>query len=302
LAGSFTGSGEAVFFRRFIMNGNWSALKYLVCIFCRSGHLERSDTGSAILCRDCGAAYPVLNGVPCFVADELVNFSEVALPDRDSFIAMKTLAYAGGTFISRMYNHYHHYAARRRREHGRGGITADIGFGIGEHYPFVTDKEKAEASVIGVDLDRFKLEFFAAAHPELPVLQASALQLPFADEVVGTVQLLATLEHFTPAELSMVIAEAQRILQPGGILIACYPAEGGLLLQSARKVMHGYIRLRTGFDLDSETVHHHPATAVQIKEALAGRSDLKIIDSSYYPLGISSINGALFLNETYVRI
>jgi SAM-dependent methyltransferase len=175
----------------------------------------------------------------------------------------------------------------------------DVGFGIGEHYPFITEKEKVDGTFIGVDLDRFKLEHFSSLHPEITVLQASAFRLPFAASTVDLVQMLAILEHFPSGEITGLLDESLRILKPGGILIACYPAEGGLLLKFCQRVMHGYLKCRTGFDLDKGAIHRHLAAAEEIRSILGGRRELERIESRFYPLGVKSVELSLFVNETY---
>jgi len=255
-----------------------------------------------LACRGCGREFPVLNGIPALVADEELGYGEVAPERWDAFLAMKSRAYGGCSVISRLYNHYHRYAARRRHLCGQAPLTVDVGFGIGEHAPFVSDEEKGAGSFIGIDLDRRKLEHYRTGHGEIPVLQASACRLPFADGSVDVVQLLAVLEHFPPERLGEVVAEAVRVLRTGGVMIACYPAEGGRLLRLSQRIMHAYLRRRTGFDLDGELVHHHQVPAVAVRQLLAGRRELRNVDSLFYPLGLKRIDFALFLNETYRRV
>lgn len=274
-------------------------MKYLVCISCGAGDLEFRHSDSGFFCGRCGSIYNVVNGVPCFVSAELENFSEISLDEREQFLAMKSVAYGGDSFISGMYNHYHRYAARKRRELGEKQLTVDVGFGIGEHYPFITEKEKIDGAFVGVDLDRFKLEHFASLHSEMPVLQASAFRLPFAGSSVDVVQLLATLEHFSSSEIAELLDESSRILKPGGTLIACYPAEGGLLLRLCQRVMHAYLRSRTGFDLDRGAVHRHLTTAGEIRAILGGRKEFVRLESRFYPFGARSVELSLFVNEIY---
>lgn len=272
----------------------------LACPGCRSCGLHPSPDGG-IACRGCGKFFPFINGVVSFVPDHLVAYSEVEPEDRDRFLQAKKLAYGGHSLISRMYNHYHRYAARKRMSHGDSPLTVDIGFGIGEHYPFLTDREKREASYIGIDLDRFKLEYFHALHPEVPIVQASASLLPIADGSVDVVQLLAILEHFTPAEMAEVLAESARVLKPSGLLVASYPAEGGRFLRCCQKVMHAFIKCRTGFDLETEKIHHHCSTALSVQAMLLAREELTLADSFYYPFRGTNIDLSLFVNETYVK-
>jgi len=271
----------------------------MICIDCKSDKLEIADDDRMIICRQCGSASRIINNVPCCVADELASFSEVAPEKRANFLEAKQLAYFAKSPISALYNHYHKYAAFRRLQVGKTPRTLDIGFGIGEHYPFVTEAERQNRSFIGIDLDRFKLEYFTATHPELPVLQADLFNLPFADHCMEVVQILATLEHFPLPEIGKILDEALRTLKPGGVLIVCYPAEGGVFLRICQLLMHILIRMKTGFNLESEQMHRHRASAREIRRLLGKRTDLERSDTRNYPFNITSISLALFVNEQY---
>ena len=272
---------------------------FLVCDNCRTGGLVFAEVSAEISCQNCGKTFNIVNGVPVFVPEELVNFSEVPFTERDKFLAMKRTAYGEDSFVSRMYNNYHRFAAQKRSEIGEKRLTVDIGFGIGEHYPFIAAKEKIDRSFIGIDLDRFKLEYFTSCHPEVPVLQASAFCLPFAASSVDVVQLLATLEHFSSDEIVSLLDETLRILTPGGSLIVCYPAEGGVLLKLCQVVMHAYLKRKTDFDLDSGAVHRHLTGAEEIRAILGSREELECQETCFYPCGIKSVHFSLFINEIY---
>lgn len=271
----------------------------LACVDCRSDRLIFDEVAAEISCQKCRKAFKVINGVPAFVPEELLSASELSPGEREKFLEMKRVAYAGSGFVSRMYNHYHRFAAEKRVKPGEKRITVDVGFGIGEHYPFITEQEKSDSSFIGIDLDRFKLEHFSSLHPEIPVLQATAFRLPFADTDVDVVQLLATLEHFSHSEIAGLLDESLRILKPGGSLIVCYPAEGGLLLKFSQLLMHAYLKIRTGFDLDKGAVHRHLTAATEIRAILGGRRELDLLETCFYPFGIRSVNLSLFVNEMY---
>ncbi len=273
-------------------------MEILVCTVCGEG-VAADSLEQEFACHTCGTVFNCINGVPCFVAKELEQFTEVPPAEREKFLEMKRIAYSDDSLVSRMYNHYHRYAARKRSESGEKLLTVDIGFGIGEHYPFITEAEKAAGAFIGVDLDRFKLEHFSVLHSEIPVLQASAFRLPLRDGAVDAVQLLATLEHFSVADLDRVVAESLRVLKPGGLLIVCYPAEGSFLLKLCQMFMHGYLRIRTGFDLDKGQIHSHLVKAVEIQCVLRNRADLQRIETCHYPLNLKWLNCVLFVNELY---
>jgi SAM-dependent methyltransferase len=245
--------------------------------------------------------YGVVAGIPALVSAEQEQYSDVPSDRWEAFLAMKQRAYGSRSFVGWLYNHYHRYAAERRRDYGACPLTVDVGFGIGEHAPFVSADELLAASFIGIDLDRRKIAWYRATGGEIPVIQASAGRLPFADGSIDVVQMLAVLEHFPPGGIGAIVAEAVRVLRPGGGLIACYPAEGSPLLRVAQKIMHSYLRSASGFDLEHEGAHYHPATAADVRRALAGSVELTCRDSRRFPLGRLGAAGTLFFNETYCR-
>ncbi len=53
----------------------------------------------------------------------------------------------------------------------------------------------------------------------IDVYQASALYLPFVDASFDRVLMLDIVEHLYPSELTMALAEARRVLRPGGRII-----------------------------------------------------------------------------------
>jgi len=274
-------------------------LKVLACTGCGRGGLSFESGTDSIVCSGCGKRHPIINGVPCFVPDELVDFSEVDEAVRPAFLEAKRLAYSGDSFINRMYNHYHLFAATQRLKKSPPPLSLDIGCGMGEHYPFITERELADGAYIGVDLDRFKLEHLSSGHPEIPLVQGNAFSLPFPSGRFDLVQLLATLEHFGRNDIDKVLDESLRVLKPGGTLITCYPAEGGILLKTGQVLMHALIRVKSGFDLNNEKIHCHLSTALEIGLILDSRDDLELVESRYYPFGIPSINASLFVNSVY---
>lgn len=272
----------------------------LLCPLCGSDNLL-VNSEDEVQCINCLSRYPAINGVYSFTSNELREFSEVPVGSRERFIRMKEKAYFKKSIIQRLYTHYHYYAMVKRSIFGRNNNILDIGFGMGEHYNFITQKEKDGQSFLGVDLDRFKLELFHRNHPDVPVIQADAFNLPIADSSFDVVQLLATLEHFNNTGLKKIISESLRVLRRGGIVIVCYPAEGSFLLKSCQKIMHIFLKRNTGFDIENEIVHNHLSNAYEIKKLLMTFKHMKNIDSSFYPFSIPVIPFSLFINEVYEK-
>ncbi|MCW2500042.1 MAG: 2-polyprenyl-3-methyl-5-hydroxy-6-metoxy,4-benzoquinol methylase [Frankiales bacterium] len=106
-------------------------------------------------------------------------------------------------------------AARARRvpEATRpGSLLLDLACGAGLLAPHVAGKGHRH---VGVDLSREALPQ-ARAHGVVPV-RGDVLRLPFADEVADVVVAGEVLEHVP--DLAAAVAEACRVLRPGGTLV-----------------------------------------------------------------------------------
>lgn len=275
--------------------------KFLFCLSCNHFPLMLKSSHTFV-CSVCNHEYPSIHGVPCFVSDEFRDFSEVPPSSRSSFLKMKEATYFQPSMTRNLYIQYHQYARQQRLLSGKIPTTLDIGFGMGEHYPFISVEEKKKKSFIGVDIDRFKLEHFVASHRDVPVLQASAFKLPFRPESFDVVQLLATLEHFSSNQISIVLNEAVRVMKNNGILIVCYPAEGSILLRLGQIMMNKILRKKTGFDLDREEAHHHKLGGNDILGIICSLSMLQNIDTSYFPFKVPVFPITLFINQTFTKI
>jgi SAM-dependent methyltransferase len=86
----------------------------------------------------------------------------------------------------------------------------DLGCGKGR---FARHLERRGATVVGLDLSQSML----VEAPGLPRVRASARKLPFADGSFDAVIAVESLEHV--GDVEPVIAEARRVLRPGGRLI-----------------------------------------------------------------------------------
>jgi 2-polyprenyl-6-hydroxyphenyl methylase/3-demethylubiquinone-9 3-methyltransferase len=93
-----------------------------------------------------------------------------------------------------------------------GAVLADLGCGAGLLAPHVAGKGYRH---VGVDLSATALPQ-ARAHG-VEVVRGDVLHLPLADEVADVVSAGEILEHVT--DLPRAVAEACRILRPGGLLV-----------------------------------------------------------------------------------
>jgi SAM-dependent methyltransferase len=267
------------------------------CVQCTAPGLRAVD--NVLACDSCHSSYPVIDCVPALVHPARREFTEVPDENWDSFVRMKELAYFNKSPLQALYTHYHRYAARQRRLFEKNVSILDVGTGLGEHNPYISRSELQSQSFVGADLDRKKLAYFHRRNPLVPLVQAEATRLPFVDSSFDIVQYLAVLEHFDESMNREVIAEGLRILKRGGLLIACYPAEGGIFLAASQKVMHSFLRHRTSCDLGSDTVHRHLSGAATIRRLFADAAGLTRVASSYFPFRVPYLHAALFINELY---
>src|SRR3954464_3670700 len=98
---------------------------------------------------------------------------------------------------------------------GTAGPVLEVGIGTGRvALPLVA----AGVPVVGVDLSPAMLARLRAKDPCVPVVVGDATRLPVADRSVGGA-VLAHVLHLV-ADWRVVIAEVERVLRPGGVLLA----------------------------------------------------------------------------------
>ncbi len=104
-----------------------------------------------------------------------------------------------------------------------GMRVLDVGCGRGE---ILRNTAELGARVVGIDyaaaavqLSRQVAAHAAESGQAIGVYQASALYLPFTTASFNRVLMLDIVEHLYPAELAVALAEARRVLQPGGRII-----------------------------------------------------------------------------------
>ncbi len=94
----------------------------------------------------------------------------------------------------------------------RGELIADLGCGSGRAVLWNRD---LGADVIGIDIAPF---FSHDARQQIDLMLADLRQLPFADNTFDKAWSLDVLEHLSPDALDGMLAEAARVLKPGGAL------------------------------------------------------------------------------------
>ncbi|HMM95160.1 methyltransferase domain-containing protein [Phycicoccus sp.] len=107
---------------------------------------------------------------------------------------------------------------------GGGSRVLDAGCGTGRMARYVTDRG---CSVVGVDLSPGMLAMARRDHPDLDVREGSLVDLPFEDATFDGILFWYSLIHLSDDELPLALAEAVRVLRPGGhVLLGFQKGEG----------------------------------------------------------------------------
>lgn len=99
---------------------------------------------------------------------------------------------------------------------GMDVLEAGCGEGYGAH--LLANHAK---SLHALDYDDYATGHVHAAYPDVPVLRANLVQLPYADESFDVVVSLQTIEHLWNQEA--FVAECLRVLRPGGTIVISTP-------------------------------------------------------------------------------
>ncbi|WP_432983689.1 demethylmenaquinone methyltransferase [Dactylosporangium sp. CA-233914] len=97
-----------------------------------------------------------------------------------------------------------------------GEKVLDLGAGTGVS---TLELGRSEAYAVGADLSVGMLQAGRAKRPDVPLLAADALHLPFADKTFDAVTISFALRNI--ADTDAALAEMARVTKPGGRLVVC---------------------------------------------------------------------------------
>lgn len=195
-------------------------LEILCCPKC-SGNLSGPQPGEAeisegdLLCDDCGARYPVTNGIPRFV--EADNYAS-SFGYQWNLFRKEQIDSHNGTTLS---------ADRLWSETGwtpeelKGKWVLDVGCGAGR---FLDASSMSEAEVVGIDIS----SAIGAAKENLQgrenvhFIQASIYDLPFKPGVFDYVYCIGVIQH-TPDRDRSLRSIAEMVKPDGEIAVTIYP-------------------------------------------------------------------------------
>jgi SAM-dependent methyltransferase len=99
------------------------------------------------------------------------------------------------------------------------GLVYDLGCGPGQTTAFL---HGCGVAVRGLDLSADLLREASRRHPGIEFEQGDMLALPCADASLAGVIAFYAIVHLSPAGLRQVLAQMQRVLQPGGRLLLAF--------------------------------------------------------------------------------
>jgi SAM-dependent methyltransferase/uncharacterized protein YbaR (Trm112 family) len=225
-----------------------------------------------LACRSCGRHYPVTgSGIL-----RLMPSHPPPLPDAYNDPDYRRMSarfddssayFTGGNLAFKLIHESAHktIAAWRARNAGAGWVC-DIGCGQGYHYRFWPDPKR----VIGIDIRLESLEKVRAAFPDAILIQANSCALPLKTGAISSATSIYAFEHIY--HLREAIAEAARVLEPGGKLYMGLPGEGGLAWTLGRKLTsERTMSRRYNLDYRKYIALEHCNTAASVIAALGER-------------------------------
>jgi len=185
----------------------WENLQdLLACPECRK---RLTLDAAAFACPACGAKFPIVRGIPRFVANEdyVDNFgfewtthSQTQLDSRENQTSEKQ--FRENTRID--------------PEELRGKLVLDAGCGMGRYAEVAS---RYGARVIGIDLSRAveAARQNLADRDNVQILQANLLKLPFPDQTFDFIYSIGVLHHTPNCETTF--RGLVRLLKPGGTIV-----------------------------------------------------------------------------------
>lgn len=161
----------------------------------------------------------------------------------------------------RVHATWRHWMPFFATEVGAGARLLDLGCAYGF---LVREAREAGLRAVGVDASRFAIAQASACAPDVAgrLLVAHAERLPFADASFDVVTAFDVLEHVPHPEL--LIAEAARVLRPGGLLVGATPDP-----------------LRFGRDEATHVAEHVPSWWVRVLEDRGFATSIRFFQAPY---------------------
>ena len=165
----------------------------------------------------------------------------------------------------------------------QGELVADLGCGSGRTLLWNRD---LGAAPVGIDIAPF---FSRDARDEIDLMLADLRQLPFADNTFDKAWSLDVLEHLSPEALRGMLAEANRVLKPGGGLFVYTHVRKNAPIAAGLKWINKLARQLERWDLIDlrqehlrKSDHLNPLRDIPHLESVAAETGFRIARIRYY--------------------
>lgn len=204
-------------------------LSLLACPRCRSALAEEGDS---LWCAGCHHSFDVLNGIPALTDARVRSDPSLAAEWAAQHYALPE--YLGDSVSNAWYDLALPRVLAAARESSQRGVTLDLGCGVGK-----LGKASASAPpgsrldpLVGVDFQRELIERATVGYACR--IEADMHVLPLRSASVRTIIAANTLHH--AADPARAVAEAARVLEPGGTIVL-YDPRKVTPLEHAKKIL-----------------------------------------------------------------
>jgi ubiquinone/menaquinone biosynthesis C-methylase UbiE len=139
---------------------------------------------------------------------------------------------------------------------GKGTRVLDVGFGSGTSFLELSTRFD---NIYGLDMHQYGgviKEIFVREGIDVRLSEGSILDPPYEDNFFDAIIAVSVLEHLHPVDLPRVMAQASRLLRPGGIFVIGIPGFNSMMSAAFRVL---------GCDISK----HHFSSPHQVLEAAA---------------------------------
>jgi ubiquinone/menaquinone biosynthesis C-methylase UbiE len=233
----------------------------------------------ALACRQCGAVYPqhardFLDLRPRAAFDEQTKYLDEALHQDARHESVSPPLLQSGVRQRQL---------RRFLRLAPGDRVIDLGCGSGRSMLW---NAASGATFTGVDVSPF---FAHEARATADLALADLRQLPFADGAFTKAYALDVLEHLSPEALDAMLAEAARVLAPGGVLFVYSHVRKNAPIARGLRAINALARVleRRGLiDMTQERLrksdHVNPLRDVPHLETVVAKAGFRIARIRYY--------------------
>lgn len=203
-------------------NATWLGHVQPPCFSC----LKRRIWLGAIVCTECGASYPIEEGIPNLVVDEALDkwvaeeeawWSEFYARTAGWIDTMQTGTVAVEVPGNRFYERNKYLFAPLRQRGIKGKVVLEIGAGTSKDVAYLLPPSVGGYFYIATDISKKALTIGAQLLPEGDFIQCDAGRIPFRKETSDVLIILGVLHHIPHWQKSLI--RIIELLKPGGWML-----------------------------------------------------------------------------------